>query len=184
VQSLEQLRSLLTREAMQCLVISSSKTLKSAYSATLFSHFVSASTWLSPPPTLCHNTTLDSGHYYTFLVVVRPDKTAPSFFNAVILSYRAGKRDKCGLLSPETWKGGRGTIKRQMWSSQTEDAERASKKKTKTKGRRNCGGEFKDRKDRCNSQQTLKEKKTHAPPRVFFSFGRSESLANFKACRH
>jgi hypothetical protein len=64
------------------------------------------------------------------LVVVRPDNTAPSFFNAVILSYRAGKRDKCGLLSPETWKAGRGTIKRQMWSSQTEDAERASKKKT------------------------------------------------------
>jgi hypothetical protein len=52
-----------------------------------------------------------------------------------------------------------------MWSSQTEDAERASKKKNKqTKGRRNCGGEFKDRKDRCNSQQTLKEKKKNARP--------------------
>jgi hypothetical protein len=53
-----------------------------------------------------------------------------------------------------------------MWSSHTEDAERASKKeKNKTKGRRNCGGEFKDRKYRCNSQETLKEKKkkkTHA----------------------
>lgn len=37
------------------------------------------------PPTLCHNTTIDSGLYYTFLVVVRPDNTAPSFFNAMIL---------------------------------------------------------------------------------------------------
>jgi hypothetical protein len=58
-----------------------------------------------------------------------------------------------------------------MWSSQTEDAERASKKKNKTKGRRNCGGEFKDRKDRCNSQQTLKErKKKKRTPLLEFSF--------------
>jgi hypothetical protein len=60
-----------------------------------------------------------------------------------------------------------------MWSSQTEDAERASKKKNKTKGRRNCGGEFKDRKDRCNSQQTLKErKKKNARPSSSFLFFR------------
>jgi hypothetical protein len=59
-----------------------------------------------------------------------------------------------------------------MWSSQTEDAERASKKKKQTKGRRNCGGEFKDRKDRCNSQQTLKEKKKNARLSSSFLFFR------------
>jgi hypothetical protein len=136
MQWLEQLRSLLTREAMQCLVISSSKTLKSAacylQCHSFFPFCLREHLALSTTNSL-------SQYYYRLRSLLylfgscASRQYSPQLLQCDDTLVIARERATSAGLSPESWKAGRGTIKRQMWSSQTEDAERASKKKTKQK---------------------------------------------------